>query len=542
MKKYVMKKIVLLVFLFSSIHVQAQNEVLFIDTLSFRYVYIEFRGDYEIMADRINMFWQECQKQKLEPEILGEMLTVYLNDQDSLWRLAFPIKGIRFVQEPLRTAEIQNWQIVKKEYHGTDIRFAVMLLNFRLQEMGLYQSDYTIIRWFKDSSKKEILIPFRSIDSFESIIGRVSRFIVSLSIVLYLAFAFFLFTQRKGNRPSNMILALFLFSCAMLYIDWIADYFRYTVFVHFAHTLYIGDAFRYVIGPLIFFYVLSIVRRDFRFKKWYLIHLLPFVVVQSLWTIRFYIHSAEIKQALFLSGNIFSSTEQLLGSIIYNAQVIGYLLAAIILVHLYKREVKNQQSAVLPGQFSWLSIVLYGFLIMNYLEFLKHSVYNYFGKFSYLLFLLQILSYFIFSLVMLYYGLKHPELFSLIDFKVLRPQNPSLSQKVFNEYKTILMQYMEKQKPYLIPELTINKLSELVEIPVRSLSTVINKGFNQNFFEFINTYRIQEAKKLMTGSHKHRTVLEIIYEVGYNNKSVFNAVFKKYTGKTPKKYRAELLN
>jgi AraC-like DNA-binding protein len=222
--------------------------------------------------------------------------------------------------------------------------------------------------------------------------------------------------------------------------------------------------------------------------------------------------------------------------------VIGYLLTAIILVHLYKRDMKNHQSAVLPGQLSWLSIVLYGFLIMNYLGFLKHYVYDYFGVYSHLLFMSQILSYLIFPLIMFYYGLKHPELFSLIEFKVIKPQTPSLSEKVLNDYKMTLIRYMEEQKLYLISDITINKLSELVEIPVRSLSEVINKGFNQNFFEFINTYRIQEAKKLMAGSHRNKTILEVIYEVGYNNKSVFNSVFKKYTGKTPKEYRSEILN
>ena len=83
----------------------------------------------------------------------------------------------------------------------------------------------------------------------------------------------------------------------------------------------------------------------------------------------------------------------------------------------------------------------------------------------------------------------------------------------------------------------------MVSIPPRSLSQVINKGFNQNFFEFINSYRIKEAKELIAKSHiSNETILEILYKVGYNNKSVFNAIFKKHTGKTPKEFKSRAMN
>jgi AraC-like DNA-binding protein len=537
-----MKKLVLLLFLFSSVPVHAQNEVLSIDTLSFRYVYMEFRGGYDMMESRWQMFWKECQRQDLWPDITDHCHSMYLSERDSIWRLAFPIRSGRLVQEPLRIDEIHDCQVVRKRHGGADNRLVIRLLNYRLQEMGLYQSNWTMIRWFGPPNEKEIIIPVRSIDSVDNIIGRVSGFMVSFSMVFYLLLALFFLLHKKGSRPSNIIFAFFLISCAMLYIDWIVGYFRYTVFVHFPHILYIGEAFRFVIAPLLFFYTLSVLQSNLRFKKWYLLHLLPFVVVLSLWTIRFYQYPADVKRTLFLSGHLFSDTENSIGSILFNAQVIGYLLAAIVTVHIYKKEMKHQQSSILPRQYSWLNIVLYGFLIMNYLGLLKHFVYDYFGVFSHMLFTSQILSYFVLPLVMLYYGLRHPELFSLINLKIPRTQIPILSEKVFNDYKTALLRCMEEQKPYLIPDLNINKLSELVEIPVRSLSEVINKGFHQNFFEFINTYRIAEAKELMAGSHRNKTILEVVYEVGYNNKSVFNAVFKKYTGKTPKEYRTEALS
>ena len=70
------------------------------------------------------------------------------------------------------------------------------------------------------------------------------------------------------------------------------------------------------------------------------------------------------------------------------------------------------------------------------------------------------------------------------------------------------------------------------------LSELINRAFNQNFFDFINSYRIEEAKKMLTyDSDERRTVLEVLYDSGFNSKSAFNNAFKRNTGITPTEYR-----
>ena len=112
---------------------------------------------------------------------------------------------------------------------------------------------------------------------------------------------------------------------------------------------------------------------------------------------------------------------------------------------------------------------------MNYTQLIKHYVYAYWGIYSHLLFVLQIASYLLFPIMMFYYSLQHPELFSLVEFKLLKTHKLSLSQNVLNDYKKTLKKYMEYHKPYLIADININKLAELVDIPVRSLSEVINR-------------------------------------------------------------------
>ncbi|MCD4693709.1 MAG: helix-turn-helix domain-containing protein [Calditrichales bacterium] len=101
-----------------------------------------------------------------------------------------------------------------------------------------------------------------------------------------------------------------------------------------------------------------------------------------------------------------------------------------------------------------------------------------------------------------------------------------------------LISFMKSEKKYLIPDLTLNELAEKVSIPPFHLSQILNTCLNQNFFDFINSYRIEESKKLLSEhSSNKKTILEIIYETGFNSKSVFNNAFKKYTGMTPSQFR-----
>ena len=61
--------------------------------------------------------------------------------------------------------------------------------------------------------------------------------------------------------------------------------------------------------------------------------------------------------------------------------------------------------------------------------------------------------------------------------------------------------------------------------------------FEKNFYDLINTHRVEEAKKRLIDSNNTKTILEILYEVGFNSKSVFNSAFKKNTGFTPTEFR-----
>jgi len=97
---------------------------------------------------------------------------------------------------------------------------------------------------------------------------------------------------------------------------------------------------------------------------------------------------------------------------------------------------------------------------------------------------------------------------------------------------------METKKPYLDPSLCLNDLAEKVSISPQYLSQVLNTCLNQNFFDFINSFRIKDCKKFLSEQALNKkTILEILYKTGFNSKSVFNTAFKEHTRMTPSQFR-----
>jgi AraC-like DNA-binding protein len=213
-----------------------------------------------------------------------------------------------------------------------------------------------------------------------------------------------------------------------------------------------------------------------------------------------------------------------------------YLLASLKIVIDYRYKIKNSFSSIEKINLSWMIFVLAGFSVKW-----SADIWLYFNAISgfseQLPLVISRLALFLFVNIIIYKGLKQPEIFSGI-IELQPAKKPFLSKSLEDQYLEKLSYYMEERKPYLNPDITLMDLAEQVEIPYRSLSEVINNRLNQNFYDFINKYRIQESKKLLSErSDRFKTILEVLYEVGYNSKSSFNNAFKKFTGMTPSEYR-----
>ena len=147
-----------------------------------------------------------------------------------------------------------------------------------------------------------------------------------------------------------------------------------------------------------------------------------------------------------------------------------------------------------------------------------------------------------------YNSLKQKEIFLLDENQrnliiTSEEQSETKKRKIISDselelLKTNLSELMDAKKPYLDSELSLTHLAELLNLTPHQLSYLINVGFNENFFWFVNRYRVQRVKELLLDTqNNNKTLLGIAFESGFNSKTSFNTTFKKISGQTPSEFK-----
>ena len=139
-------------------------------------------------------------------------------------------------------------------------------------------------------------------------------------------------------------------------------------------------------------------------------------------------------------------------------------------------------------------------------------------------------------------ALKQPLIFSGVEEEQESVNNSAtFTDSERTEFDRRVREAIKTEHVFLNSDLTLDELAERTGISSKKLSQFINQTYRQNFFDFINSFRIEEAKRIMTESKDPKlTVMEVMYQSGFNSKSSFNNLFKKKTGLTPSEFRKSL--
>jgi YesN/AraC family two-component response regulator len=114
------------------------------------------------------------------------------------------------------------------------------------------------------------------------------------------------------------------------------------------------------------------------------------------------------------------------------------------------------------------------------------------------------------------------------------------SESKSNDHYKNLVYWLEKDEVYYNSQLDLRMVSEYLGISPNYVSKIINTHHETNFSEFINSYRIEEAKKMLKSKEFERyTILSIALEAGFNSRTAFYTSFKKHTGTSPSNFRRE---
>ncbi len=338
-----------------------------------------------------------------------------------------------------------------------------------------------------------------------------------------LLFAIILFTPRYNKIKSNKFLASILLTLGIHFIY----NFLYTngYFLNILPAYSCSYGFLY--GPLVFLYVNFHLAKGTSFKTLYWLHFLPFIIILI-----------STSMGYLICGKL---------AILILPVMLTYCLFSFREIHIYNKTIAQVSSQNYTSETRWLITILILMLVITLLNIIQSQM-NFIniGQFEISMEAIVQVGILLLVNVITYQGLKNPQSFQQIsDSDVVMSRSNELKKVLSSIDKNALQEladkleiYMNKNRPYLNPELNINTLAETLEVSEKTISQAINHAIGYNFSDYVNSYRIADAKlKLEQGTEDSLSIKEIMYEVGFNSRSVFNSVFKKKTGLTPSDYK-----
>lgn len=369
-----------------------------------------------------------------------------------------------------------------------------------------------------------------------------------------LLFAGLLLATNTSKNISMYFLAAFLVAHALIplheMILWGAE-FKLRVRNNWPEVYFIGAAAYYVDGALLLMCIKSLVFRDFKFSKTDLLHLLPLAAFIVFMSIAFYSHSYAERLHLINSETFVYGAGYTFMEFFSKVVRFGYCFLCLQLVFKYKHLLKSTHSNVEKVDITWISMLVVGFMIVMGLEAIlafskviflfKPYHMDFFQKMG----LTCYYSLFLLVNLLVFTGIRYFSSFEPVKEEPEKPKDGAkkkISDHLLNpDLAREIDEAMRGTKSYMEPDITLEHLAEELSITARDLSMIINRHFGVNFYEFVNRYRIEEAKAMLASpKHSDTTITDIYLAVGFNSKSVFNTFFKKLVGTTPSQYRKEL--
>ena len=344
-----------------------------------------------------------------------------------------------------------------------------------------------------------------------------------------LIIAVYFFFRKKGDTFSNRILSTFLilFACNLTYnvLYWSQllfhiEYIRFYGLLAIIWTLY---------PPLMYIYVRKVIKNK-KLQANDLVHIVPTLIAIWLYLPMYRLSPLERLEVL---------KENALGQYIRYTDFVVLFFASVMLFYTIYTYITFKDAQVSYNKKRWFHWVL-GSFGCYVLSMLTYFVLSRMGiietKHDYII--MYLITFFIGFIS--YFGYKQPQIFEGLSMDKVLPfkkyQKTGLTENHALELKETLTTYFEENKPYLNSELRLNDLSEKLNLSRHHTSQIINEHFDASFFDFVNGYRIEEAKKLLTDTND-LNITDIIFSSGFNNRVSFYKAFKKHTGTTPSAYK-----
>ncbi len=378
-----------------------------------------------------------------------------------------------------------------------------------------------------------------------------------------LAYALILFQKWIQERSKSAFwLALFLIIVALYLAPWMLGFagwydtesYRALIFAIPFHQLYF-------FGPVLYFYTQAVLNPAFTFRRKYIWHLLPgcLYLIYALLQVAndYYGNGGAFPQ--FYADIDFDEWYQITG----HASMLFYLIYSLKYYNLYRKVIQNIVSFADEITFRYVKEFILSCLVIIIVDVGFRITFEIFPEFAdfvgswWYYLAVGVISYRIaikgyanenfrskrvgFSIVS---KNENESAEILLDYAEIElPKDDSNNLGLTDSERKLrdqLEKLLNEESYYKNPELTLLDLAKATGSNTALISKVINKGFNQNFNDLVNTMRIEAFKaKVAAGESSKSTLLGLALDCGFNSKATFNRAFKKHTGHTPKDYLAK---
>ena len=354
--------------------------------------------------------------------------------------------------------------------------------------------------------------------------------------------SFFLFTNKSKSTSDYILAVWLLFTVSPLVIY----YFNFDEYSNILRNSRIYPSWLIKInlpfflghGPLMYLYIISAINQK-KIKLFYLLYFVPMFIFIILTNFIYDFNSVDKYNFSIDDFKYSFILKSFLPIMILLNVFFIYKSFKAILKH--KEYLKNHSSRTDNIDILWLNTVVYiniSFWVIliaqNFVK--KYNLYDECHN-------IPLFAVSIFVFIISFIGFKRPNIFTQYNFDTAKSQNNNSSNEnankiMFNqtnEQVNYILEYVKNNKPYLDPQLSIRQLAKQIDIPAHQLSKILNENIGKNFFDFVNSYRIEEVKQKII-INKDFTIMAIANDCGFNSKSSFNRIFKNYTGYTPTQF------
>lgn len=475
--------------------------------------------------------------------IADPVLSLYSIDdfgpqQDSI-RKKFLVTTLNTFKEELNNKPVDSVEIFKK------IGLISAQLNFPHESC-----DYTL-KYIQNSADISVL----NNDSFNQITdtdeyddlknkylpkGNILIFIYFYIVLIGFFFAIIINFKNDSDRVSNILIGGFVVVHSLFILEF-AIYASNICYLY-PHTYLMSSSVALLYGPLLYFYFKRI-NQQYVLKPKDALHLIPSILLLTI-LIPFYSLPAKEKLNIMFDISALYSTRDFL-YIVFIPKLSSYIIYGFLIGKLYFNKQNNLSTKNDGVLVKWkrniyyihimyiLAYAFYGITISGILIITRSEAIYHF----------QVMAMSLMVLYIAQMAYLQPKVLNYKSFilnnsiEVSKYLKSGLTPSLSVELKEELINLFTVQKVYRDSSLNLETLSEKLNTTRHNTSQIINEHFDMNFFELINKFRIDEAINLLIeDKNGNLNIIDIAYEVGYNNKVTFNKAFKKTTSLTPTEF------